>query len=171
MSLMTSGHTPAREILRRGSGWSPRHHMLSGGIQVAKKGEFRHTDLGNRHFGVIWGKPGLIIGLKCTLMDAIGWHPAGSISQYHWSEEKTWVWSCPVSGFWSGKMTGDGVTAIREFKDTGVGSPFELKGDKISPEWAPIAWNLDLFLNLVPEHANFGADIFKYRIFDGFTAK
>jgi len=27
------------------------------------------------------------------------------------------------------------------------------------------------FLNLVSEHANFVADIFKYRIFDGFMAK
>ena len=39
---------------------------------MQKKGVFHHTDFKSRYFGVIRGKPGLILGLKCTLMDAIG---------------------------------------------------------------------------------------------------
>jgi len=46
--------------------------MLAGRVQVAKKGEFRHTVFRNRHFEVILGKLAEIPGLKFTLMDAIG---------------------------------------------------------------------------------------------------
>ena len=46
--------------------------MLAGAVQVAKNGEFRHTDFRYRHFGHICGKRGLILALKYTLMDANG---------------------------------------------------------------------------------------------------
>jgi hypothetical protein len=56
MSLMESRHSPVKGVLRRGGGYSHRGFMLTGGIQVAEKGEFRHTVLGNPHFEVICGE-------------------------------------------------------------------------------------------------------------------
>ena len=53
MSHKESGHSAARGALRRGVGESHGGFMLAGGVQVAEKGEFRHTVLGNRYFGVI----------------------------------------------------------------------------------------------------------------------
>ena len=52
-SLMGSGYSPARGVLRRGVWESHGGFMLTGGVQVAIKGEFRHTDSGTHHFGVI----------------------------------------------------------------------------------------------------------------------
>ena len=46
-------HSPARGVLRRGVEESHGGFMLTGMVQVAEKGEFRHTDLGSRYFGVI----------------------------------------------------------------------------------------------------------------------
>jgi len=51
--LMESRHSPVEGVLRRGGGCSHRGFMLAVGVQVAEKGEFRHTILGNRHLGVI----------------------------------------------------------------------------------------------------------------------
>ena len=51
--LMESRHFPVKGVLRRGGGGSHRGFMLVGGVQVAEKGEFRHTVLGNPHFGGI----------------------------------------------------------------------------------------------------------------------
>ena len=44
---------PGGRCFRRGGGCSHRGFMLAVGVQVAEKGEFRHTILGNRQFGVI----------------------------------------------------------------------------------------------------------------------
>jgi hypothetical protein len=48
--------SPVGRCLRRGGGCSHRGFMLVGGVQVAEKGEFRHTVLGNPHFEVICGE-------------------------------------------------------------------------------------------------------------------
>ena len=46
-------HSSSRGVLRRGVGGSHRGFMLTGVVPVAEAGEFRHTDLGRCHFGVI----------------------------------------------------------------------------------------------------------------------
>jgi len=51
--LMESRHSPVEGVLRRGGGCSYRGFILVLGVQVAEKGEFRHTILENRHLGVI----------------------------------------------------------------------------------------------------------------------
>ena len=47
------GSFPGDRCLRREGSHIHEGLMLAGVVQVAETGEFRHTDLGNRHFGVI----------------------------------------------------------------------------------------------------------------------
>jgi len=78
--MRPEGYLPRPPLRREGShptmafGWLERH-------QVAEKGEFRHTDWGNPHFGMISSKRGETNGLKCTLMDAIR-RPIGMKTTY-----------------------------------------------------------------------------------------